>query len=92
MISSNTQLKKKLSISTYNGTTFFTIALEIFASSLLENNVKLDTVSIPVPSKKWKPAKKGVLEEFSGILIKLIPELSDVSDEEIEEALSRKLE
>lgn len=39
------------------------------------------------PLKTWKPAQAGALNEFSGILSKLIPELAAVPDKEIDEAL-----
>ena len=44
-------------------------------------------VKIPEPIRPAHPAKKGTVEKFARSLVKKFPELADISDEELEEAV-----
>lgn len=41
-----------------------------------------------IPIKAWAPAKKGTNEEFSGIIERDFPELSNLTDEQIDRVVS----
>ncbi len=42
---------------------------------------------VPSPKILWQPAKQGTVDEFVGALAKAFPELANVTEEDVKEAL-----
>lgn len=55
----------------------------------LKNSSKLKVKPIPAPILKGHPAKQNTVKNFRGRLSEIIPSLSNVSEEDIEESLLR---